>query len=526
MARICLCLTANTIARDLEILNRYRKYADVVELRVDCLDPDERLLIRRFPAQAGLPVILTIRRDVDGGHFNGGEGARVNLLARGLAYAEADRRRNFAYVDIEEDLNVPSLEEAARTFGTRIIRSYHNIQEPPENLCAKIRGMVHAGDELVKVAVAARSTADMLNLFRAGKECAAQEKVLIGMGHYGVFSRILAEKFGSLFCYAGALAEPGFSPAAPGQLDIGELTELYRFRNITRNTRVYGVVGFPLKATSSPQFFNTVFGLEGINAVYVPFPADSIGAFMELARELGIAGLSVTVPYKEAVLPFLAEQSAEVQSIGACNTLSRSPRGWIGTNTDARGFSSSLLDFIRASTLKRRKIAIIGAGGVAKAVAAEVFRLGGKALILNRTVHKARDLAFPYKFAWGGLDGQGIEMIGKYQDIIIQTTSAGMEGSDSGDPLEMYTFSGREAVMDLVYKPEQTPFLKRAAHAGCRVLNGYDMLIRQARAQYVQFMGKEFPDQLLARVPFDGGDSNGVPAAVPERGNYGTKDRR
>jgi hypothetical protein len=84
VAKICLCLTAKTIGRDLEILDKYRKYADLAELRVDCLDPDERFLIRRFPALAGLPVILTIRRNVDGGRYSGGEGARVNLLRGGL----------------------------------------------------------------------------------------------------------------------------------------------------------------------------------------------------------------------------------------------------------------------------------------------------------------------------------------------------------------------------------------------------------------------------------------------------------
>jgi 3-dehydroquinate dehydratase/shikimate dehydrogenase len=502
MARICLCLTAGTIARNLEILEKYRKYADLAELRVDCLEPDERFLIRRFPEQARLPVILTIRRDVDGGRFSGGEGARVSLLARGLAYADEDRRRNFAYVDIEEDLNVPSLEEAARTFGTRIIRSYHNTSGVDENISAKIRDMVHSGDELVKAAVRARSTADVLRLFRAGKECAAQEKIVICMGHFGVYSRILAEQFGSYLSYVSPVAEPGAPLGAAGQLDVEELADLYRFRRITQNTKVYGVAGFPLKATGSPLFFNTVFKLEEIDAVYVPFPVDSIGAFMELARELGVSGLSITVPYKEAVLSFLGEQSAEVQSIGACNTLSRCPRGWRGSNTDARGFSDSLLEFTGRKNLKRCKITVIGAGGVARAVVSEIHRLGGKALILNRSVHKARDLAFHYQFAWGGLDNRGIEMMNKYQDIVIQTTSAGMEGSDDADPLEMYDFSGREAVMDMVYKPEITPFLMRASEAGCRILNGYDMLIRQARAQYVQFMGKEFPEQLLSRVPF------------------------
>ena len=505
MAKICLCLTAKTLERDIEILNKYRRYADMAELRVDCLDPDERFLVRRFPEMAGIPTVLTIRRDIDGGKFSGGEGMRVNLLARGLAFAEADQRRNFAFVDIEEDLRVPNLEEAARTFGTRIIRSYHSIRGITEDIPEKIRSMSHAGDELIKVSIMAHSTADALHVLRAGRKCPEYEKILICMGHYGLFSRILAEHFDSQVSYASAPPESGAPVAAAGQLYIEELEELYHFHKITKNTSVYGVTGNPLTATGSPLFFNPVFEQESIDAVYVPFPADSIASFMELAGELGVSGLSVTVPYKEAVIPFLNEQSPDVQAIGACNTLTRCSRGWLGTNTDALGFSDSLLEFIGRAELKRLRITIIGAGGAAKAVAAEIYRLGGSALILNRTIHRAKELAFPYGFAWGGLDNQGIEMMETYADIIIQTTSAGMEGSKAADPLEIYSFSGSEEVIDLVYKPEVTPFLKRAAEAGCHLMNGHDMLLRQARYQYNQFMEKEFPDQLVSRVNFGHG---------------------
>jgi 3-dehydroquinate dehydratase/shikimate dehydrogenase len=502
MAKICLCLTGKTLGRDLEILHKNRKYVDIAELRVDCLDPDERFLIRRFPEMAGLPVILTVRRDIDGGQYIGGEGARISLLSKGLAFAEADRRRNFAYMDLEEDLHVPSLEEAARTFGTRIIRSYHNVRGDDENLVERIRGLGRVGDELVKVAVTARSTDDVLRMYRAAKATADVDKILICMGHYGVSTRILAAHMGSYLTYTTAPEEPDIPSAAPGQFNPRELAEGYRFRNITPKTKVFGVVGHPLKATASPGFFNTVFSIENTDAVYVPFPADSIHSFIQAAEEIGMLGVSVTVPYKEEVLPYLAQKSDDVLAIDACNTLVRSGRGWIGTNTDAPGFSDSLLAFAGRKNLRGKRITIVGAGGVARAVAAEVYRLGGRALVLNRTAIRARDLAARYRFAWACLDSQGIELMDKYRDIIIQTSSAGMEPDIELDPLELYTFSGQEMVMDLIYKPEMTRCLKRAAEAGCRVTNGYDMLIRQAQYQYVHFMGREFPAQLVSRVHF------------------------
>ncbi|MDR3343638.1 MAG: type I 3-dehydroquinate dehydratase [Treponema sp.] len=500
MAKICLCLTGKTLARDLEILEKYRKYVDVAELRVDYLEPDERFLIRRFPEMAGLPVILTIRRDIEGGQFVGGEGARISLLSKGLAFADADPRRNFAYVDLEEDLNVPSLEEAARTFGTRIIRSYHNINGMDADLAGHLRGLRRGGDELVKIAMTPHSLDHVVQVFQAARETANMDKILLCMGDFGASTRILAELLGSHISYTAIKGEPDIPIGAPGQLDPRELVELYRFRNITPKTRIFGITGYPLKATGSPLFFNTVFGLENIDAVYIAFPSDSIQSFLRLAEEIGMVGASVTVPHKEALFPYLAQKSEAVESIGACNTIVYDAAGWIGSNTDAPGFSDSLLEFIGKKNLKGKRITIIGAGGVAHAVAAEVYRLNGKALILNRNPSRARNLAVPYRFLWGKLDTQGIALMAKYADIIIQTTSMGMEPDITGDPLELYSFSGHEVVMDLIYKPEMTACLKRAAQAGCRVQNGYDMLLRQARYQYRHFMGVEFPAQLMSRM--------------------------
>jgi 3-dehydroquinate dehydratase/shikimate dehydrogenase len=328
------------------------------------------------------------------------------------------------------------------------------------------------------------------------------DKILLCMGEFGVNTRILAAFLGSFLSYTSPAGEGDLLPAAPGQLDPRELVELYRFREINTRTRIFGVTGYPLKFSGSPHFFNAVFGIENTNAVYVPFPAASIKPLLQLAEELGVSGLSVTVPHKETVLPHLSYESDKVRSIGACNTLVYKSGGWRGFNTDALGFSDSLLEFTGKKNLRGMKITIVGAGGAARAVAFEVRRLKGKALIINRSPGRARDLALRYGFAWAALDGKGIEMMEKYADIIIQTTSAGLEPHTGEDPLVYYKFTGRELVMDLIYKPEKTRCLIRAKEAGCKILNGYDMLIRQARYQYGYFMEKEFPASLVSRVGF------------------------
>ncbi len=503
MAKLCLSLTGNTLERDLEILEKYRKYIDAAELRVDFLDPDERLHIRRFPEMAGIPVILTIRRDTDGGKYVGGEASRITLFSMGLAFAEVDKRKNFAYIDIESDLNVPSLEEAARTFGTRIIRSFHNFQGVDEDLAKRIRELRRTGDEIAKAAVMPQSTADVLRIFQAARETKNVKKIVIGMGRLGESTRILADYMGSHLTYTSAIDEDDLALAAPGHIDPKELVELYRFKKITKDTKIFGITGYPLTATSSPAFHNALFTQETKDAVYIPFPSDSLNSFLRLAEEINMEGASVTVPYKEAIIPNLSHRSANVERIGACNTIMRSANGWMGYNTDGLGFSDALLKFIGKKNLKGKRVAIIGAGGAARAAAAEVFRLKGRGLILNRTVFKAKELAMHYGFAWGGFDNQGMDMLEHFSHIIIQTTSVGMEPDIEGDPLEHYSFTGKEMVMDLIYKPAMTRLLSRAKNAGCQTANGFEMLLAQAKYQYNLFMRTAIDTEVVTKhIPF------------------------
>ncbi|MDR0410700.1 MAG: type I 3-dehydroquinate dehydratase [Treponema sp.] len=495
MAKICLCLTGSTLQRDIEVLEKYRKFVDIVELRADYLTPDERLLVRRFPEMAGIPCILTVRREIDGGLFHGGEWSRIKLISMGLAFAEADRRRNFAYVDLENDLSVPGIEEAARTFGTRIIRSYHNMNGTDDGITEILRKSKRIGDEIVKVAVAPRSLDDVVKIFRSARETEDLEKIIIGIGEFGLCTRVLADRLGSQITYTSVKGESNMPMAALGQLDPKELSEFYRFKSINEGTTIFGIAGFPLKVTLSPSFFNATFGTESINAIYLPFPVVSIGAFMRLADEIGLKGASITVPYKEAVVSYLAQKSDHVRLTGACNTIVREEDGWHGYNTDAMGFSNSLLNFLGTKDLKGKRITIVGAGGVAHAVAEEVHRFRGKALILNRTPIRARELAETFDFKWAALDTVGFARMEKYNDIIIQTTSVGMDSQIDSDPIEMYKFSGKETVMDVIYYPQQTKCLKRAAAAGCRVIGGYDMFIRQAQEQFRFFTKQELSTQ-------------------------------
>ena len=498
MPLVCLSLTARTIAENLAVLERYRDNIDLAELRADLLDPSETFALRDFPSLAGLPCILAVRRKCDGGGFLDGEGQRLVMLAKAIAYARPDTSANYAYVDLENDFRVPSIEEACHTFGTRIIRSRHDIAGMPPDLDEAWSELALEPHEIPKLAVTPKSAADFATLFKWASSLPSGERIVVGMGEYGMPSRILADRLGSCLAYTSAI-RAGLPLAAPGHLDPLALEETYRFRELTRETAFYALGGGPNVLTSkTPQLHNAAFKTAGINAVYVPLPSSDVPTFFSALEATGARGAAVTVPIKESVCASLARRSPEVDDIGACNTLVREGNEWVGYNTDAEGFERALLEFLGRSDLRGLRATLVGAGGVAKAIAHVLSNLGASALILNRTVSKARILAQRYGFAYGPCTEHSTELVADHADIIVQATSLGMEGERQGDPLDWYDFSGREAVFDLIYRPERSALLERAAAAGCRITNGWKMLRYQSAAQFKLWTGLEPPDSYFS----------------------------
>ncbi len=494
MPKICLCLTGSTIAQNLAVIEKYRDKVDMVELRADYLDPGELFHVRAFPEKAGLPSILTVRRRSDGGKFDSGEGVRLVIFAKGLAFADSEQRKNFSYVDVEYDFHIPSIQEAARTFGTKIIRSKHCMDGMPDDIDRVWRDLSARPYEIPKLAVAAKGLRDIDSVFRLFQGGDGRsERVVVSMGEYGFCTRVLAERLGSMLVYASASGS-GLDPAAPGQLEPSKLLETYRVREFSPDWNLYGILGGPAVIHSlSPRIHNAGFSRLGLRSLYLPFPADDVEPFLSLANRLDIRGFSITVPYKEKMLPYLTRRSAEVEAIGACNTAIRDGAGWIGYNTDAYGFSADVRRFLGVDSLKDVKTTIVGAGGAAKAVAYALKSLGAQACVINRNMSKAKRLADAYGFEWSGMTERAADLMERYNDLIVQTTSVGLEGGTSGDPIDWYEFSGREALYETIYSPPETQVMRRARASGCRVTNGLGMLQAQAEAQFSLFSGMDYP---------------------------------
>lgn len=480
-------------------LERFRTCIDMAELRVDLLDPDQRLMAEILPSRTDIPLILTIRLPEDGGKWGAaGESDedRADLFLRLLGSG------GWKWVDLEYNHPLPAVVRAAQDTGTRTICSVHDFEgtvaERPVSETAGLLRLMAKDGAIPKLALSCNSSRQLLSLARLAVATSdIEDKVILGMGEYGLPTRILAGRMGSAWTYASSLGGEHDPPAAaPGQLDPHTLQDLYRFSGIGPATALYAVTGNPVAHSRSPEIHNRWLSQSGLDASYILIRSDDAAAMLETCDIWGITGLSVTVPHKERALALCDYSGVLARSIGAANTLIRAGDGWRARNTDAGGFMAPLPEALGVddiSELRGMRALVIGAGGAARAAVHALSDAGVVLTILNRTVGKARILAEEVGACWGGLDESSSRLLEDEPDFCIQTTAAGMHPLEVVDPLPWWDFSGCRLVYDMVYVPAETLFLKRAREAGLKVMNGSKMLVNQARLQFVLFTGIDAP---------------------------------
>lgn len=476
---ICLTLSSPTLdaCRDEVIANRSN--IDLCELRVDLLQPAEAERAKDFPKMVDLPVILTLRRKVDGGKCVLSERARRSLLLKALD-------GGFKYIDLEDDIKKNEVEAKARSLGVKIIRSFHDFNGVPEDIYSRIYRLSERGD-IAKAAVKPNSINDVITLFKIKDELKDIPKIIIGMGEYGVVTRILYKKMGSYLTFASS-----GSAVAPGQVTAADLKNLYRADKVNDNTALYGIIGNPVMHTSSPRIHNPGFQRINYNAVYVPFLVDNIRSFFCFAEMLKLRGFSVTIPFKVDVLSYLGNITREVKQIGSCNTVVRVPGMWKGINTDYYGFLSPILKDIDSGRIKTALV--IGAGGASQAIVWALKNRDVKVIILNRTLQHAVHLAKLNLCQYDTL--KNAKHYEGQVDLIVQTTSVGLYPDFDANPIEGFEFTGREIVYDIIYKPKMTKLLKEAEKKGCTLHFGEEMLFEQGKLQFEAFTGYHYPQDL------------------------------
>ena len=440
--------------------------ADLVELRLDSVaDPD----VPSSLAGRQSPVIVTCRPEWEGGAFKGSEHERRRIL-------ECALQQGAEYVDVESRAAFAA-DVIRATGGRRIVLSMHDFEGVPADLVERVRAMRAAGPEIVKVAVMARSLSDNLHLLQLER---AHKTVLIGMGPSGIPTRVLAAHFHSLWSYAG----DGY---APGQISAARMLEEFRFRDITDQTAIYGVVGSPLTHSVSPAMHNAAFRAAGVDAVYVPLVASSAEDFTIFATALPVQGVSITIPYKIDLFARADAVDDLSRKVGAVNTFRRDGLRWEARNTDVSGFLAPLAGRI---DLRGARAAILGAGGAARAVAVALASAGSSVTVYGRNRGKAKDVA-----ALAGGTAAGFPVLPKSWDLMVNTTPVGMFPNVDETPF-VGRFDG-SVVYDLVYNPIETRLLTEAAAAGCTTLGGLDMLVAQAEEQSEWWLGRRPPAGLM-----------------------------
>ncbi len=480
---LCLTLTEPTLGGCLDQVRAHRHLVDLVELRVDLLHHSQWGGVARFASECPLPAMCTVRRTRDGGHWVATEAVRRRLLSAAAHAA-------FRYLDLESDL--PSGAVPLPRRGPRIVRSLHDTAATPQHLPALLRALPRSGRDIAKLAVTPLGCADLTRIVSAAQS-AARPHIVIGMGEYGVPTRLLAAKLGAWLTFTST----GARSAAPGHLDPHTMQRRYRFDAIRATTPVYGLIGNPVAHSRSPEIHNRGLAAAGLPAVYVPFLVDEVDRFLDLAVALGVRGVSVTIPHKEAVMALLQRADRSVSGAGACNTLVRERCRWTGYNTDASGFMAPLRDMLAAGRIRRATV--IGAGGAARAIVWALREARVDVLIANRTLPRAQSLAAEMAAQAVALAAPDLaQRIAAYSDLIVQSTSVGMErhgaaAAPAPDPIAHVPLAGHEIVYDIVYAPPETPLLRRARAAGCEVIFGREMLLGQAYAQFQLFTGEQYP---------------------------------
>ncbi|WCJ23565.1 Shikimate dehydrogenase (NADP(+)) [Euphorbia peplus] len=478
--------------------------ADLVEIRLDSLrsfDPNQHLkfLISSSP----LPTLFTYRPKWEGGEYDGDENQRLDVLRLAMELG-AD------YVDVEL--------QVARSFNDsirgkkpakcKVIVSSHNYHNTPsvEDLGNLVADIQASGADIVKFATTALDITDVARVFQITVH---SQVPIIGMvmGERGLISRVLCAKFGGYLTF-GTL-ESGIV-SAPGQPTIKDLLDLYNFRHIGPDTKVYGIIGKPVGHSKSPILYNEAFKSVGFNGVYVHLLVDDIANFLQTYSSTDFAGFSCTIPHKEAALKCCDEVDPVAKSIGAVNCITRrqSDGKLFGYNTDYVGAITAIEDGLRGlqnissetgSPLAGKLFVVIGAGGAGKALAYGAKEKGAKVVIANRTYARAKELAEIV----GGDAITLADLENFHQEdgmILANTTSIGMQPKVDETPVPKNVLRHYSLVFDAVYTPKITRLLREAQESGAATVSGLEMFIGQAYEQFERFTGLPAPKELFQKI--------------------------
>ena len=487
LPRVCVAVTGSDGTEMVEKAEALVRDNTFLEFRLDYLSRPALALpkIKRFTEyHPHVVAIGTCRRVVNGGRFRGSIASQLDMLAKASA-------AGCQLVDMELQSALRCKPQQLQRLRARaaLILSYHDYRAT-RKLEATLEKMVAIPADFYKIVTTATTLYDNVVMMKF-LEKQSDKYSLIGlcMGEQGIISRVLGVRAGSVFTFAALSPD---EKTAPGQVTAQELRSTYRIEQVDAATRVYGVAGDPVTHSLSPSIMNAALRRENVNGVYVALHAKTLKDLLACVRDIPIHGLSITMPYKEAVLRYLDNMDSHTTKIGACNTVVRAQDGKLyGFNTDASGVIRPLEQRI---TIESAKILVLGAGGAARAAVFGLKERGAEVYILNRSMAPARKLA--HRARARTIKRADLKKL--TFDVIINATPVGM-GNTRESPLNENEIQARY-VFDMIYDPPETRLMKLAKARGAEVIPGIEMFVHQAARQFEIWTGKPAPWDDMLRV--------------------------
>src|SRR5271166_3332597 len=487
LPRVCVAVTGSDPTEMLEKAETLVRDNTFLEFRLDYLPRPVLALpkIKQFAEyHSHVVAMATCRRVAAGGKFRGSIASQLDILAKAAV-------SGCQLVDLELQSAANSKREQVQRLRSHaaLVLSYHDYRAT-KNLEETLEKMVAISADFYKIVGTATTLYDNVVMMKF-LEANSGKHSLIGvcMGEQGIISRVLGVRAGSVFTFAAVSDE---EKTAPGQVTAQDLRSTYRIEQLDAATRVYGVAGDPVAHSLSPAIMNAALRRETVNGVYLALHAKTLKDLLACVRDIPIHGLSITMPYKTAILSHLDNTDSHTTKIGACNTVVRAQDGKLyGFNTDAAGVVRPLEQRI---TIEGAKILVLGAGGAARAAVFGLKERGAEVYVLNRTFAQAQKLARSARART--LRRADLKKLNF--DVIINATPVGM-GNSQESPLNQDEIKAHY-VFEMIYDPPETRFMKLAKAAGAEVIPGVEMFVHQAARQFEIWTGKPAPWDDMLRV--------------------------
>ena len=500
--KICVSIREKTAQDLINAVEKAAAVADIVEIRFDDFDENQLKLVltelQNRRESLATPLLATMH-EIAGEDFYEKFKIWQTILATGI-FQFIDLAHSFAVIVQKYDRNarLPAdtknfIENAKKHTN---IYSLHYFEGAPSDLERIYEINIKNSADILKIAVQANDATDGLELMKLlGKAKAENRKFIpIAMGEPGIWTRILGLARGAFMTFA---ALDGESATAPGQLTAQEMLEVYRVKELDENTEIYGLVGESVLHSASPQMHNTAFKCHELNSVYVPFAVKNLEEFMRrminpATREIewNLRGFSVAIPHKVEIMKYLDFIDKTAAEIGSVNTVKVVGDELHGYNTDAEGFIEPLKNSYK--NLNGAKVAVLGAGGAARAAIYALKQEGAEVTIFARNLEKALNLAKDFDANLEVLDEEAD--FSSFQ-ILVNATPLGMKKGELENqaPVKTLQIGGVGLLYDLVYNPMTTKLMREAKAVFVPTLGGLEMLVAQGVAQFKLWTEKDAP---------------------------------